>query len=184
MIRSSRYSSDAQLTTRRAELLADGQDHVFRTMLHDMLSFFARLEHVRGRFGDFIGLSGPQYTILVAIRQFQGEEGVGVKELADRLHLSGAFITIETNKLARLDLIGKVTNPKDQRRVNLSLTPRGAEALTRLAPLQCEVNDILFEPLTAQDFATLRRIIGQLDTSAGEACVHADYLMDAGKDQK
>jgi DNA-binding MarR family transcriptional regulator len=170
-------------TISRREMLDDGRDDRFRGLLHDMLAISARLEHVRGRFGAFIGLSGPQYTILAAIRQFQYPDGVGVKELADRLRLSGAFVTIETNKLAKLALISKTTNPRDQRRVNLALTARGAEALATLAPLQREVNDLLFEPLSRDDFGQLCRILRALGESAARAGALADYLMDDARDE-
>lgn len=184
MIRRDAELQEQGLTVSRDELLGHGSDDGFRDMLHDMLSVFAGLEHMRDRFGTFLGLSGPQYTILAAIRQFQGEKGVGVKELADHLGLSGAFITIETKRLAKLGVIHKKTNPADQRRVNLTLTPRGVALLLQLAPLQREVNDTLFEPLSAQDFRLLCKIMRRMRASAGRAATLADYLLDDGKDEK
>lgn len=172
------------MTVSRDELVIHGSDDGFRDMLHDMLSVFARLEHMRDRFGTFLGLSGPQYTILAAIRQFQGDKGIGVKELADHLGLSGAFITIETKRLAKLGVIHKKTNPEDQRRVNLSLTSRGVEMLLQLAPLQREVNDTFFEALSAEDFRLLCKIMRSLRQSAGPAAALADYLLDDGKDER
>lgn len=77
------------MTVSRDELVIHGSDDGFATCcMICCRSLFARLEHMRDRFGTFLGLSGPQYTILAAIRQFQGDKGIGVKELAD--HLSSA----------------------------------------------------------------------------------------------
>lgn len=175
--------SDA-LTVSRAALLNDGRDDDFRDMLHDMLSFFDRLEGIRDRFGAFLGLSGPQYTIVVAIRQLQGATGIGVKELADHLGLSGAFVTIETKKLVRLGVVRKETNPGDQRRVFLTLTPQGVALLCRLAPHQRAINDTLFEPLTAAGFRQLCKTMARLRLSVGQAEALADTLLDDGKEPR
>src|ERR1700761_6588613 len=84
----------------RPELLVGNSDHAFRQFVHDTLAFSARLQQVRSQLGQVIGLSGTQYTVLIAIAHLQGEdEKVGVNLVADHLHFSGAFITIEMNKL-------------------------------------------------------------------------------------
>lgn len=177
-MRSPTTPTDEGLTVSKPTLLTDGSDDAFRGLLHDMFSVAARLEQIRGRFGAFIGLTGPQYTILAAIRQFGAGGGVGVSRLAERLHLSGAFVTIETNKLAKLGLITKTPNALDLRRVDLALTARGSDALAALAPLQREVNDTLFEPLSAPSFAALCATMRALAESGTRAAALADYLMD------
>ena len=172
------------LTVSRPSLLENGCDDAFRGLLHDMFSVAARLEQIRSRFGAFIGLTGPQYTILAAIRQFQAAagNGVGVKEVAERLHLSGAFVTIETNKLAKLGLITKTTNVRDLRRVDLALSARGYAALATLAPMQRAVNDTLFAPLDADAFHALCATVRALAESGAEAAALADELMDETRD--
>jgi len=47
---------------------------------------------------------------------------MGINALADRLRLSGAFITNEVNKLVSDGLIEKSTHPSDGRRVQLAVT--------------------------------------------------------------
>src|SRR5258707_4462608 len=68
-----------ELTVSRPALLVDGSDRSFRQLVHDMLAFSARIQEVRGRLGSVIGLSGTQYTVLIAIAhlRLQNEE-VGV----------------------------------------------------------------------------------------------------------
>ncbi|MFV0492279.1 MAG: MarR family winged helix-turn-helix transcriptional regulator [Pseudorhodobacter sp.] len=173
-----------ELTIGHEALLQDGSDDDFRNMLHDMLSLFIGLEDIREGFGAYIGLSGPQYTMLAAIRHLQGETGVGVKMLADHLGLSGAFVTIETKKLARLGVIHKKTNPDDHRRVNLTLAPRGIELLRQLAPLQREINDVIFDELSSTEFHQLCGILRRLRQNIGRARSLANYLLDDGKDEK
>jgi len=85
----------APLTVSRAGLLVNGGDSEFRALVHAMLAFSARLQGVREGFAALVGLTGIQYTILISIRHLQNETEVTVGSVADHLHLSGAFITIE-----------------------------------------------------------------------------------------
>lgn len=165
------------LTVTRDDLLEDGSDLAFRKMLHNLLAFSARLEQIRSRFGAYIGLSGPQYTILITTRQLQGADGVGVGAVAEHLAHSAAFVTAETNKLAKLGILNKVPHPEDRRRVRLSVTDRGIALLASLAKVQAEINDQLFEPVDAGNFELLQALSADLRGSAERALLMADYLL-------
>src|ERR1700744_3280407 len=109
-------------TVSKPELLTDGSDSVFRQALHDALGFGARLQEIRNRLGETIGLSGPAYSILIAIEHLGLEGEVGISRVGDHLHLSGAFVTIEVNKLVKAGLVDKTPHPEDGRRVVLKVT--------------------------------------------------------------
>lgn len=165
------------LTVSRTALLADGDDSAFRHLVHDLLAFSARLEAVRDRFGSYLGLTGIQYTILVSVRHLQGEDGVGIKAIADHLGLSGAFVTIETGKLIRQGLLTKRPNPADRRRVLLQVSLQGDGQLAALAPMQREINDTIFAALDAEGFARLAHQAADLRKGADRALALADYLL-------
>ncbi len=157
-------------TVSRPELLAGGSDQCFRQFVHDMLAFAARIQEVRSRLGQVIGLAGQKYTVLIAIAHLQDQDGgVGINEIAQHLHLSGAFVTIETNSLINAGLVVKRTNPQDRRRVLLTITPKAAKLLDRLTTVQAPVNDALFRCLSAEDFTSLRQTVSQLVETGDEA---------------
>ena len=170
--------AERQATVSKAELLLDGSDAAFRQMVHDLLAFSARLEEVRSRFGSYIGLTGIQYTILISVRYLEGREGVGVRAVADHLTLSGAFVTIETTKLVKLGLLEKRPNTQDRRRVLLNVSPRGRDLLDQLAPVQREINDVLFESLDARSFASIASMATRMKVDADKALLLADYLIE------
>ena len=89
-------------TVNRTELLIDGKDDQFRKMVSDFFALAGKMELIRERFGERIGLNGRQYSLLIAISHLQGAEGVGVSAIADHLHLSGAFVTTEVSRLIEL----------------------------------------------------------------------------------
>lgn len=172
---------DQMLTVSRPALLgAEGSDAAFRRMLHNLLAFSARLEQVRARFAAFIGLTPPQYTILITVRHLQGGEGVGVRQVADHLALSPAFVTQETGRLVQAGVLNKDPSPDDRRRVLLTVTEHGTELLRRLAPVQREINDQLFDPISGQNFAMLEGLAAELRDSAEKAVRLSDYLIAEG----
>src|SRR5262249_10306609 len=110
----------------------------------DLFAFGRSLEAARARFASFAGLSTTQYLILIAVAHSNADVPMGVNQLAERLYLSGAFVTNEINGLVSEGLIEKRTHPSDGRRVQLGVTNLGISRLKRLAALQRPVNDALF----------------------------------------
>ena len=164
-------------TVSRTALLVDDDDAAFRGFIHDFLAFSARVAQIRAGFGQSIGLTGIAYTTLMSIAHLQGDEGLGVARLAEHVHLSGAFVTIEVAKLVKAGLVEKRVNARDRRRVLLTVTNAGRRVLRELTALQVPVNDALFECLTRGDFDRLRQMIADLVTCGERALVRQRDLM-------
>lgn len=167
----------APLTVTRPELLVNGDDAPFREMVHAALAFSARLMAVRDGYAEFIGLPGPQYTILVSIQHLEDDGRVSVKRIAEHLRLSGTFVTTETNKLVRKGLLLKEKDPNDGRRVSLKMTKDGDDLLRRLSAVQKEVNDAHFGSLSSEEFHQLRKIMPELVDSTEVALSLLGHLV-------
>ncbi len=170
-------TENRRLTVAKPDLLDGDSDLRFRDLLYDFFAFGSRLEEARSRFASYIGLTPPQYLILIAVGRGTPEHELGVAQVAERLHLSGAFVTIEVNKLVKGGLIEKRPHPNDKRRVNLSVTATGVEKLERLASLQRPVNDALFAPLDRGEFERLSGIMQRLARGAKQAIHLADHII-------
>jgi DNA-binding MarR family transcriptional regulator len=169
-------SASRPLTVSRSELLVNGSDAEFRAVVHRMLAFAAQLDRIRGGFAALVGLTGIQYTILISISHLEADGGVTVGAVADHLHLSGAFITLETGKLARLGLITKVQDFSDRRRVCLRVTGRARELLCELTRVQAPVNDALFDFLTGAQFRAVAAMVRRAVACGDRALALLDYL--------
>ena len=101
---------------------------------------------------------------------------VTIEAVADHLHLSGAFVTIETGKLLRMGLITKLPDRKDRRRVCLRVAPKGWELLSDLAPVQVQVNDVLFDFLTSPQFPAPGGTVDRMVACGDRAISLLDYL--------
>jgi DNA-binding MarR family transcriptional regulator len=118
--------------------------------------------------------SGAQYEILMLVSR---ADGLSIGEVASRLHRSGAFITIEANKMAAAGILDKAADPADGRKVLLRLNGKSFVLLERLAPYQRRVNDMLFEKLDARGFRQLRTLARELVGSGDRAVAMLEHLI-------
>ena len=166
-------------TVSRSALLRHGSDEEFRFLIHDLIAYGHRLDACRDGFAALAGISGAQYEILMLVSR---AEALSVGEIASRLHRSGAFITIECNKLVEKRILEKGSDPADGRRVLLRNGPKARELLERMAPYQVKVNDALFECLDAKQFRELRALAKELVACGDRAVALFEYLQhEAGK---
>jgi len=162
------------LTVSRAPLLVRGSDVEFRQLIHDLIAYGHRLDACRDAFAAIIGVSGAQYEILMLVSR---SEGLAVGEVAARMHRSGAFITIEANKLAERGILEKASDPGDGRKVLLKMNFKGQQLVEELAPHQRKINDVLFECLDAKRFAQLRSLAGDLVACGDRAVAMLELLL-------
>lgn len=152
------------LSTSRPELLEDGgqSDQRFRQFLYDFSVLANQLETARSYLAAHVGVTSPQYNILMVIARRQGDDGISVSDVARFLHVSGAFVTSEVRKLEALGLVVKKPNPNDARSTLLTLSAEGETRIRDVEPERVLVNDNLFQNLSEKDFQHLSRILGSM----------------------
>lgn len=150
------------LTATREILLPGGSDHDLRTLLYNLFTVGTRLEEVRRYLGSCIGISGPQFSLLMAVLERQGTTGVSVGKIAGYLHVAGTFVTAESAKLAQKDYLEKRTDPRDRRVSLLRVRPAGMKAIESLLPDLQHINDTFFELESREGFESLCRAADRL----------------------
>ena len=76
-------------TVSRPELLAaDGSDRDFRRLVEGLLPFLGVHTAIRDGYASLLGLPGPQYTILLCIRNLEALGPVNVTTVANTLRTS------------------------------------------------------------------------------------------------
>jgi DNA-binding MarR family transcriptional regulator len=138
-------------------MLVNGSDREFRRLIYRMIITESRLVEIRKAIAARVGVTGGQYTILMAILQLQGASGVSIGALAEYFEVSGAHITGEIRKLAALGMVRKDANPDDGRGVLVRLTVDGHKRLLDAFEFIRKVNDRLFDGVTVEEFKALTR---------------------------
>jgi MarR family transcriptional regulator, organic hydroperoxide resistance regulator len=165
-------------TVSNAALLERGSDRRFRALVNDLFTVASRMETVRAHLGRRMDVSGPQYSVLMAVAHLQGERGISVGAVAHAMHVSSAFIASETGKMAQQGLLLKRPNPDDRRGVLLSLAPAGRLKIDRIAGEIRAINDLFFGALDASSFSALSAAADALVNGSGKA-VHYLHAVES-----
>ncbi len=97
---------------------------------------------------DELGLTYPQYIAMLALWE---EDGMTVSALGERLHLDSGTLTPLLKRLEAADLLVRLRDVDDERRVRIRLTPAGRKLRGRAARVpacvldatQCSIPEIL-----------------------------------------
>lgn len=157
------------LTVSRPGVLVDGSDETFRQVVHNLLALSSRLQDVNAGYAAIVGVTPVQYSILSVIFQKQSDQTLTITKVAEHLHLSGSFVTIETGKLVKAGLVSKKVDESDRRRVNLTTTPKAEARFRLLNGFQCPVNNAVFERISSREFLNLAAIVEKLLPDADRA---------------
>lgn len=157
--------------------MADGTGATFRQFLADMLTISVRMTALRERFAVMLGISGPQYQMLMAIAQEHEAGGVSVRAVARHLHVSGAFVTAEVRKLVEAGLVAKDRNREDRRGVLLRLTAKGETDIADILQVVRTVNEFFFGVLRPGEFEKLASFAGRLVAGSDMALAFADGVL-------
>ena len=157
------------LSVSKDALLEDGRDDRFREVIYALFVTATRFQDIREAFGREIGVTGAQYFVLMAIASHQAEGGIGIRGLADYLHVAPSHATVEVNKLVALGMLAKQSHPEDGRRVVITLAPGGQAALEQVAPFRQQINDLLFDGFSRKDFLEIGRIFDRFVNNTARA---------------
>ncbi|MGE0098138.1 MAG: MarR family winged helix-turn-helix transcriptional regulator [Hydrogenophaga sp.] len=109
-----------------------------------------------------LGLTYPQYLAMLVLWE---SDGVTVSELGERLHLDSGTLTPLLKRLEAAELVSRLRDLQDERRVLIRLTPAGRKLKARAARIpgcvaqatQCDLSEVL--ALTRQVQALRDRLI-------------------------
>ena len=114
---------------------------------------------------ESVGLSGAQLFVLQKLSEARAQS---VNELATRTATDQSSVSVVLARLTERGLVARRVDPKDRRRVRLSLTARGRALLRRSpAPAQNELVEAI-EALRPAERANLADLLGRVVARMGE----------------
>ena len=101
------------------------------------------------------------------LRVLWHEDNLSQIEVADRMKIERASLTIMLNTVEKAGLITRKINSQDRRKQRISLTRKGRALQSVLVPIGMSVNEIALTGLSPREISTLRfllqRVIDNLD---------------------
>jgi DNA-binding MarR family transcriptional regulator len=110
----------------------------------EIASISVYLEELRQFWARAIGISGPQWMILMAISDLDKDDGVPVNVVSKMLHVDPSFVTTQSKLLEKKGLLRRKPSPTDARVVQMSLTDKTYKHLATLTAQHEAINEFIF----------------------------------------
>jgi DNA-binding MarR family transcriptional regulator len=130
-----------------------------REFIWDIVSINTHFEEIRYMLAQMLGISGPQWLILMATSDLDRGDGVSVRVVSEKLHVDPSFVTTQSKSLEKHGFMRRVTSVDDARVVLMSLTDKASKQMTNLSLHQERLNEFIFADL---DERALGDITGKL----------------------
>ena len=128
---------------------------VIRRFSWEIASIGVYLEELRQFWAKTLGISGPQWMIIVALADHDRGDGVAVNVVSKMLHVDPSFVTTQSKLLEKKGFVRRKTAVEDARIVKMSLTDRTTKHLASLASQQETLNQFIFAEFEDRDMADL-----------------------------
>jgi DNA-binding MarR family transcriptional regulator len=163
-------SRPVEKRTARPDTTVRNQETV-RQLAWTVASVNFYLQEIRYFWAKAIGISGPQWMILMALADLDKGEGASVKAVSKMLHVDPSFVTTQSKLLEKKGFVRRRSSEDDARVVQMSLTDKTYKQIANLASRQDELNDFIFAEMDDRDLAELIGKLAQLKNRLEKASV-------------
>jgi MarR family transcriptional regulator, organic hydroperoxide resistance regulator len=137
---------------------AQNQD-VVRRLLWDIASINIHLDEIRDFWAKALGISSPQWMILMALADLDRGQGVPVKDVSTMLHVDPSFVTTQSKILEKNGFMRRIASKDDARVVLMSLSDKASKQISNLSVRQELLNQFIFAEF---DACALKDVTDQL----------------------
>src|ERR1700730_17063053 len=144
---------------------------VIRRFTWAIAAIGVHLEELRYFWAKTLGISGPQWMILMALADMDQGDGVPVNVVSKKLHVDSSFVTTQSKLLEKKGCLRRKTSTEDARIVQMSLTDRTYKHLASLAAQQEALNEFIFTELDDRELGELTDKLAALQNRLEKACL-------------
>ncbi len=146
---------------RPASAAAEQNQQIIKRFTWEIASISVYLQELRQFWAEAIGISGPQWMILMALADLD-EDGAPVNVVSKMLHVDPSFVTTQSKLLEKKGFLHRKSSSTDARVVQMSLTEKTRNHLKKLASQQQAINDFIFEEFDHRELAEFTNKLGAL----------------------
>jgi DNA-binding MarR family transcriptional regulator len=129
---------------------ASKNQDVVRRLLWDIASINVHLDEIRDFWAKTLGISGPQWMILMALADLDRGQGVPVKDVSTMLHVDPSFVTTQSKILEKNGFMRRIVSRDDARVVLMSLSDKASKQISNLSARQELLNQFIFAEFDAR----------------------------------
>src|SRR3954465_3783548 len=168
-----RKGSDSSNRTKRTESNEPGgKNHdIARQFAWEIAAINVHLQEIRYFWAKALGVSGPQWMILMALADLDQGEGVAVKVVSKMLHVDPSFVTTQSKMLEKKGFMRRKTSDEDARIVQMSLTDKTYKQIASLASQQEALKEFIFAEFDDRELAAFTDNLTSLKNRLEKACL-------------
>ncbi len=160
------------MTSKTANDDANGKNQeVVRQFLWDIASINVHLDEIRHFWARELGISGPQWMILMAVGDLDTGNGVPVKDVSAMLHVDPSFVTTQSKMLEKNGFMRRVPSRQDARVVLMSLTDKASKKIALLASRRDSLSDFVLADFDDSALQDITSQLGKLKNRLQKAAV-------------
>lgn len=144
---------------------------VVRQFLWDIASINVHLEEIRHFWAKELGISGPQWMILMAVGDLDSGNGVPVKDVSAMLHVDPSFVTTQSKMLEKNGFMRRVPSRQDARVVLMSLSDKASKKIAMLASRRDSLSDFVLADFDHEALLDITSQLSKLKTRLQKAAV-------------
>src|SRR3954452_812694 len=161
-------SASGDDNTRRAA--AGGEnDEIVRRFLWDIAAVNIHLDEIRQFWARILGISGPQWMILMAVSDLDKGDGVPVKDVSAMLHVDSSFVTTQSKILEKNGFMRRVPSREDARVVLMSLTDKACKHIAKISARRKSLGDFILSDFDEQALKEIGQHMSRLKSRLEKA---------------
>jgi DNA-binding MarR family transcriptional regulator len=152
-----------------------GKNHdIARQFAWEIAAINVHLQEIRYFWAKALGVSGPQWMILMALADLDQGDGVSVKVVSKMLHVDPSFVTTQSKMLEKKGFMRRKTSGEDARVVQMSLTDKTYKYIAGLASQQEELNNFIFGEFSERELNEFTNKLASLKSRLEKACLKVE----------
>ncbi|MCP3465694.1 MULTISPECIES: MarR family winged helix-turn-helix transcriptional regulator [unclassified Bradyrhizobium] len=141
-------------------------DRAIKDFIWNVVEIHSQLEEIHKSWAELLGITEPQWLILMAIEELDEGQGVAGIDVAGKLRIHPAFVTNQTKSLEKSGLLSRVTRADDARYVLMSLTAKAQAEIAKLAKRKLALNSTMFNEFDEKTLADINAALATIAKNA------------------
>lgn len=141
-------------------------DRAIADFMWNVVEIHAQLEDIHTSWAGLLGITEPQWLILMAVTELDEGKGVAGIDIANKLRIHPAFVTSQSKALEKGGLLSRRPGADDARFVLMSLTAKATTDVEKLSKRKLALNSTMFNGLDEKTLANLNVALATIAKNA------------------
>jgi DNA-binding MarR family transcriptional regulator len=141
-------------------------DRAITDFIWNVVEIHSQLEDIHTSWAGLLGITEPQWLILMAITELDQGPGVAGIDIANKLRVHPAFVTNQTKTLEKSGFLSRRPGADDARFVLMSLTTKATTEIEKLSKRKLALNSTMFNELDENTLTDLNAALAKIAKNA------------------